>query len=76
MYYDRAYHYVFKSYMLYLLDDKYNIPCCTDCTREINGWVYEHSEKMLSTELKPELVRRFTQDVYMCVYVVSDADVY
>ena len=64
------------THIVFLLGDKYNIPHCTDCTQEINGWVYLHPEKLLSTELKPELVRRFTQDVYMCVYVSQFADMY
>ena len=52
--------------------DTYNIPRVTDCTRELNEWVYQGDRERLfkaqGREL-PELVRRFTQDVYMCVYV-------
>ena len=67
--------------MFMCTDDTYNIPCVTDCTRELNEWVYSDvrgRDKLFSTppgEL-PELVRRFTQDIYMCVYVQPDAALY
>ena len=60
-------------------DDTYNIPCGTDCTAELSEWVYEGSTDRLMAagprEL-PELVRRFTQDVYLCVYIEPDFGMY
>ena len=62
-------------------DDTYNIPRVTDCTRELNEWVYSGvrgRDKLFSTPPRelPELVRRFTQDIYMCVYVQPDVAMY
>ena len=61
-------------------DDTYNIPRVTDCTRELNEWVYSDvrgRDKLFSAQPRelPELVRRFTQDVYMCVYIQSNDDI-
>ena len=45
---------------------------CNDCTDELERWVYgDQSAKLLKQSAKklPDLVRRFTQDVYMCVYI-------
>ena len=53
-------------------DDQYNIPRGVDCTRLLNEWVYtEDQSRLLSTPSRemPEFVRRFTQDIYMCVYI-------
>ena len=63
--------------MFMCTDDTYNIPRVTDCTRELNEWVYSDvrgRDKLFSTPPRelPELVRRFTQDIYMCVYVQPD----
>ncbi|XP_064393273.1 ubiquitin carboxyl-terminal hydrolase CYLD-like isoform X2 [Halichondria panicea] len=59
--------------------DTYNIPRVTDCTRELNEWVYEgDQDRLINTPPRelPELVRRFTQDIYMCVYVQPDVAMY
>ncbi len=56
-------------------DDTYNIPRVTDCTAALNEWVYSGDlTQLLSVQPRelPELVRRFTQDIYMCVYVQPD----
>ncbi len=68
-------------YMFMCTDDTYNIPRVTDCTRELNEWVYNNErnkDKLFSTPPRelPELVRRFTQDIYMCVYVQPDVAMY
>ena len=59
--------------MLSPTDDCYNIPSCIDCTDELEEWVYgeTHQKDLKKQPAKklPDLVRRFTQDVYMCVYV-------
>ena len=50
----------------------YSIPKVTDCTRELNEWVYSGDRtRLMSTQPRqlPELVRRFTEDIYMCVYI-------
>ena len=51
----------------------------TDCTRELNEWVYSGDRtRLMSTQARhlPELVRRFTQDIYMCVYIQPDVAMY
>lgn len=61
------------------LDDQYNIPKVTDVTRDLNDWVYSgNTERLANTPSRglPECVRRFTEDVYMCIYVNSDLDTY
>ena len=52
-------------------DDQYNIPKGVDCTEELNDWVYSGIQRLQSTPYKelPELVRRFTHDIYLCVYI-------
>ena len=54
-------------------DDRYNIPTCMECTEVLEEWVYsdKHKKDLKTKSAKklPDLVRRFTQDVYMCVYV-------
>ena len=60
-------------------DNTYNIPRGVKCTDELNQWVYsgnpEYLMKANPREL-PELVRRFTQDIYMCVYIQPDYGMY
>ena len=61
------------------IDDMYNIPRVVDCTRDLKEWVYSGDhQRLLNTPPRelPEYVRRFTQDVYMCVYVHLDAGMY
>ena len=45
----------------------------------LEEWVYSgrHMEELTTNSGRqlPELVRRFTQDVYMCVYVEDSTDV-
>ena len=62
-------------------DDKYYIPKVTDCTHTLNDWVYPPNSdrtRLMSTQSwqLPELVRRFTQDAYMCVYIQPDVAMY
>lgn len=62
------------------VDDMYNIPKGVDCTHDLNEWVYsgDGHKRLLNTPPRelPEYVRRFTQDVYMCVYVNHDVGMY
>jgi len=62
------------------VDDMYNIPKGVDCTQDLNEWVYsgDGHKRLLNTPPRelPEYVRRFTQDVYMCVYVNHDVGMY
>ena len=65
--------------MILFIDDTYYIPKVTDCTRELNEWVYSGDcTRLMSTQPRqlPELVRRFTQDIYMCVYIQPDMAMY
>ena len=61
-------------------DDMYNIPRVTDVSEELNYWVYNpaNHQKLLQASPReiPECVRRFTQDIYMCVYINPDLDRY
>ena len=62
------------------VDDVYNIPRVIDVTGLLKDWVYDasHGQRLKDTPIKqiPEIVRRFTQDIYMCVYVNPDLDMY
>ena len=67
--------------LLYLctIDDMYNIPKVVECTRQLKEWVYSGDhQRLLDTPPRdlPEFVRRFTQDIYMCVYINPDAVLY
>ena len=65
--------------ILYPSDDLYNVPKGVDCTREVDEWVYSGDrQRLMDTPPRklPEYVRRFTQDVYMCVYIQPDAGMY
>ncbi len=73
------------SYLLYIFlkisDDQYNIPKVEDCSKDLNEWVYpkdKNISKLMSTKSRelPECVRRFTQDIYLCVYVPQDYGLY
>ena len=62
-------------------DDMYNIPKVVDCTDILNEWVYPTNgdlTRLLNTPWRelPEYVRRFTQDIYLCVYVQPDVGMY
>ena len=56
----------------------YNIPKVTEVSKDLQHWVYDkkNHQKLLqaASEDIPEYVRRFTQDIYMCVYVNPDMD--
>ena len=58
----------------------YNIPRVVDVTVELQEWIYscDNLDRLMNTSAKniPEYVRRFTQDIYMCVYVNPDLDMY
>ena len=57
----------------------YNIPKGVDVTRDLEEWVYSGDEKRLketAVRKLPQYVRRFTQDIYMCVYIQPDFDMY
>ena len=74
-------HHITVSSMFYNADDTYNIPKVTDCTAALNEWVYPPNgdrTRLTSSQPRqlPELVRRFTQDVYMCVYIQPDVGMY
>ena len=59
----------------------YNIPKVVDCTDILTEWVYPANgdlTRLLNTPPRelPEYVRRFTQDIYLCVYVQPDVAMY
>ena len=58
----------------------YNIPKVVDVTVELQEWIYscDNLDRLMNTPAKniPEYVRRFTQDIYMCVYVNPELDMY
>ena len=58
-------------------DDVHYIPCVTQCTQQLNEWVYGDKDltKYGSRELPP-LVRRFIEDGYLCIYVDQDGIMY
>ena len=62
------------------VDDMYNIPKGVDCTQDLDEWVYsgDGHKRLLNTPPRelPEYVRRFTQDMYMYVYVNYDVGMY
>jgi len=59
------------------LDDVNNIPEVTYCTEELATYVYGHKD-ISSMELKlvPEVVRRFVQDAYLCIYYDPEGIMY
>ena len=59
----------------------YNIPKVVDCTADLNEWVYPANgdlSRLINTPPRglPEYVRRFTQDIYLCVYIQPDVGMY
>ena len=68
-------------YFLYFcnIDNGYNIPKVTHCTGILEEYVYGENKRdicrILSREL-PELVRRYVEDAYLCIYVDHDGVMY
>ena len=62
------------------VDDMYNIPKGVDCMHDLDEWVYsgDDHKRLLNTPPwnLPEYVRRFTQDLCMCVYLNHDVLMY
>ena len=58
-------------------DNGYNLPKVTHCTDQLQEYVYGKKDigKILSKSL-PELVRRFVEDVYLCIYIDHDGVMY
>ena len=64
-----------------IIDDRFNIPSVTECSDLLNEWVYPANGDLSRLRNTPprelhEYVRRFTQDVYLCVYVNIGAILY
>ena len=61
------------------IDNGYNIPKVTHCTDILQAYVYGDNkkdiDKIISKDL-PELVRRFVEDVYLCIYIDHDGVMY
>ena len=62
---------------IHFTDDVHYIPYVTQCTQQLNEWVYGDKDltKYDSRELPP-LVRRFVEDGYLCIYVDQDGIMY
>ena len=62
-----------------IIDNGYNIPKVTHCTDILEEYVYGENKQdisqILSKEL-PELVRRYVEDAYLCIYVDHDGVMY
>lgn len=58
-------------------DDERNLPQVTDCTGLLNNHVYGQ-KSIANTESKklPELVRRFVEDAYLCIYIDREGTMY
>ena len=58
-------------------DSGYNIPKVTHCTDYLQEFVYGKKDigRMPSKKL-PELVRRFVEDAYLCIYIDHDGVMY
>ena len=59
----------------------YNVPRVVDVTAGLQEWIYSptaNEDRLMNTPARdiPEYVHRFTQDIYMCVYVNPDLDMY
>ena len=59
------------------VDDERNLPEVTDCTEPLNSHVYGH-KSIVNIESKklPDLVRRFVEDAYLCIYVDAEGTMY
>ena len=61
--------------LLFSVDNGYNLPKVTVCTKLLQKFVYsETAISDLPSKNLPELVRRFIEDAYMCIYVEPDHD--
>ena len=74
-------HIINLLFSLYSIDDMYNVPRVVDVTVGLQEWIYSPTaseDRLMNTPARdvPEYVRRFTQDIYMCVYVNPDLDMY
>ena len=61
----------------YYLSDEYNLPRVTDCTDEINEWVYGGKDiSKVPLKQLPELVCRYVRDPYLCIYTEFGGNLY
>ena len=58
-------------------DNGYNIPKVTHCTNQLQEHVYGKKDiGNIPSKKLPELVRRFVEDVYLCIYIDRDGVMY
>ena len=58
-------------------DNGYNLPKVTVCTTLLQEYVYGGKNiSELQSKNPPELVRRFVEDAYMCIYIDPDGVMY
>jgi len=60
-----------------LIDNGYNLPKVTVCTQLLQEYVYGKKDitRKPSNNI-PDLVRRFVEDVSMCIYIDYDGVMY
>ena len=64
-------------YMFYVTDNGYNLPRVTHCTDQLQEFVYGKNDiGRIPSKNLPELVRRFVEDAYLCIYVDHDGVMY
>ena len=58
-------------------DDERNLPQVIDCTELLNNHVYgQKSIANAESKKLPELVRRFVEDAYLCIYIDKEGTMY
>ena len=62
---------------LIYVDNGYNLPKVTHCTDYLQEFVYGKRDiSNVPSKNLPELVRRFVQDAYLCIYIDHDGVMY
>ena len=64
------------DFIIPFTDNGYNIPKVTNCTNQLQDYVYGKKDiGNIPSRTLPELVRRFV-DVYLCIYIDRDGVMY
>ena len=69
------YSYVYNTFLLCLfIDNGYNLPKVVHCTDQLQKFVYSKKDisKIPLSKNLPELVRRFVEDAYLCIYTANN----
>ena len=63
--------------LLLIIDNGYYLPKVTHCTDQLQEFVYGKKDiGNIPSKKLPELVRRFLEDVYLCIYIDRDGVMY